>query len=145
MKRFLIPVLAVLISLSFSCQLNAQKDKKGKTVKIKIEKEVDRLTATEGYEDFWDHKEAIFKVAEKNPNLSLQQAYDLAVTKDEKKTNAESNKTEKKTASLRHLPERVPVSEKPSGMTNDSTTEANLKGKKAAERAFEDLFEGGET
>jgi hypothetical protein len=40
MKRFLIPVMLVFLSAGISCQLNAQKDKKDKTVTIKIEKDV---------------------------------------------------------------------------------------------------------
>jgi len=41
MKRLFIPFMLVFLSIGISCQLNAQKDKKEKTVKIKIEKEVD--------------------------------------------------------------------------------------------------------
>jgi hypothetical protein len=114
---------------------------------IRIGNEIKELMQEEEYKDFWDHREAIYEVARKNPQLSMRDAYHLATgkAKPQKKEPAlkktESAKSPQERL-LRHLP---PVhGEKPTGVTESSTKEVAPKTlEEAAARAFEDLEKGG--
>jgi len=108
---------------------------------LKLSQEIDRLTRRKGYEDFWDYKDEIYRIAKDNPKLSLEKVYKLAKAEaEEKQTNLPAKKGTSRERLLRHLPN---LGERPSGQTGSATEKSEPKSlREAAERAFDEVIQG---
>ena len=113
-----------------------------KIEEIRVKDEIRELTRDGKNTDFWDFKEDIYKLAGRNPNLSIEEAYNLAkVNKGSSKESVEGDETHP----LKHLPSRrtIPLGEKPgpTGTTVvDKTPETRAE---AAEQAWDELEKDG--
>ena len=106
------------------------------------------LKATDSGDDFDDLKDEIYKVASRNPNLSIKQAYKLAKKDEAAKgkdisENEGSERTTKGKDVLRHLPPRVPFSERPTHSRSATDLGPASTRQEAAERAIKDMEKAG--
>jgi len=115
-----------------------------KLEEMRIKDEIRELTREGKNKDFWNYKDDIYKVASRNPNLSIEEAFMLAKTKKGPLVEGDDGEKPKP---LKNLPPRrtVPVGEKPgfSG-TTVATAEPETR-KAAANRAWDDLEKAGKT
>lgn len=123
-----------------------------KLEEMRVKDEIKELRGSLGEDDdFDDLREEIYKVASKNPGLSISQAYKLAKKeenpakgkKKDEDTEADADDKRKSRDNLLHLPPRVSRGEKPTharGASDRGNPETRTD---AASRAYEDLEKQG--
>lgn len=106
---------------------------------LKILREIDKCEVK--YNDFWDFEKEIYAVAQKNPTLSMEQAYKLVKgDTPEKKPGDPAPRTQ--TQKLFNLPSRTPTGEKPSLAPGASEVQKTMTAKEAAEQAWNEMRKG---
>jgi len=120
-----------------------------KTLDVKIEslkvlREIDK--AEGAHEDFWEHQEAVHRIASANPTLSIEQAYNLAKLEKEGKGEGKELSPGDRGTVLHTLPPRtgIPSGEKPGVVSGATTKTETTTMKEATERAWDEVAEGKE-
>ena len=118
-----------------------------KLEEMRLSQEIREIKGKKGNEDFDDYKEDIFKIASRNPNLSLEEAYRLAKAKRPPKQGDEDDGEERGGGSrrdvLRSLPRRVPRGERPGASQSASRAGEPETRMEAAAQALEEMRKAG--
>lgn len=114
---------------------------------MKLEREIDRLTAKPEYDKFWDNEKAIVDMATENPKLSIKDVYHLVVGDPSKVAakegdddkDGDKDKDADAQRSRRQILSKLPTGEKPTGKGPDRDEDHPTTIKGAAGKAFDDL------
>ena len=111
---------------------------------IRLDAEIDRLTRVKGYEDFWDHKDAIGKVIQTHPTLSMKDAYIMATgkTPDAANTPVKTGEITPVDSLTRFREKGTIISLKPGASSNTVVGGEPASRAEAAAKAFEVVIEG---
>ncbi|RLG40665.1 MAG: hypothetical protein DRN78_05220 [Thermoproteota archaeon] len=116
---------------------------------MRLDREIDKLTRDEKYQDFWDYKDEIYQIAKDNPKLSLKKAYLIAKQEASEKAKGkgkdETGGLAARAVKLKtRLPDPRAFGERPSGTPTGSTQDMGpVSLEEAAARAYDEAMKGG--